>query len=219
MQLSSSAITRAAMMMVIATTATAGSAAVIVNAYQDGPHVVFSGGGTLSLGGLTAGYAIGQQQPLVVPQNPQNSSGAFFVVGGTNASWFVSRQYWGDAGSGIVGPFTIGTGTSFWQPATVSGNYFGINCGIQGYQKLLVVDDQFVSGSLVAGTSTFLNTTLEAMGLSTGTYTWTWGAGGLGVGDSYTLKVGAVPEPSAWVMGAIGITFAGLRSFRRRQKA
>jgi hypothetical protein len=72
------------------------------------------------------------------------------------------------------------------------------------------------SGTPLSGTLTFDNTTLALLGLTSGTYTYTWGTGP--EADSFTVNIGAVPEPSTWAMLLPGFAGIGFMAYRRKAK-
>jgi hypothetical protein len=70
----------------------------------------------------------------------------------------------------------------------------------------------YVSGSPLSATSTYTSQTFASLGLTPGTYTWTWGSGP--TADSFTVQIGAVPEPTSSLLVCLSLVFAALQ--RRR---
>ena len=98
---------------------------------------------------------------------------------------------------------------------TGSGDPFGII----GTQTQLYVPRNYISGSFLDGSMSFVGQTFASLGVTPGTYVWTWGdATSFNGGDSFTLRIGdaKIPEPATaiiWTMFA-GV---GVVSMRRRR--
>ncbi len=105
--------------------------------------------------------------------------------------------------SGFTGPASLGTGGTT-AASSGTGDLFGID-------DLVLYVPEGYAGLSLTGSSTFDNTTIAALGFTTGTYVFTWPDPG-----SVTVNVSAgVPEPSTWAMmllGFAGLGFAGYRS-------
>jgi hypothetical protein len=115
---------------------------------------------------------------------------------------------------------TFGTGGSTLV-SSGSGDLFGFQASVEapGTEGYLAVTAGYTSGSPLSGTATFDNTTIAALGLTTGTYTVTWG-NGTPFADSLTVNIGisSVPEPSTLALGGIAVV-AGLVLARRQRHA
>ena len=176
----------------------------IIDITQSGPNVVATGSGTLNLTGLQE-VGSSAQDPLLLP-----SIGAVFVGPTTTETEY----------AGISGPTAFGSGglqfasTSDGQSAGIAGNE---GSGSPGFE----VPHGYVSGSSLAGSATFDNTTLSGLGLTFGTYTWDWGSGK--TADSFEVVIGAqaaAPEPSNLILASTAIGIVGFTSrLRRRQTA
>ena len=174
-----------------------GHAGVVVTASEVGGNVVFSGGGTLNLADL----------------NPLLQS--CFIRGFVNPTFGV---YQGGGSQGcenataygpVTGPTSFGVG-SFANADNFSGDFAGINTFAGGP----VVPDNYISGSSIFSTSTYLAETFQSLGLTPGVYEWTWGTTNP---DSYKLIIGqpaAVPGPLPLVGAAAAFGFS--RRLRKR---
>lgn len=113
-------------------------------------------------------------------------------------------------GGGLTGPTSFGNGLSV---GADSGS--GQIVGVLGYGSYIVVPQGYVSGTPLADSATFNNTTLNKMGFNAGTYVYTWGTGA----DADSLTVIAVPEPSTWATLGVGVVGAGIVALHRRRVA
>jgi hypothetical protein len=133
----------------------------IVTVSQVGPHVVWSGSGSLNTTALTldstntisAGF---------------NANTAIWAIGSTVS---VTAGYY--SGS-ITYPSTFGTNGV--PASTGSGDTVGVLPGGSG--RIIVLPNSYVSGTPISGSTTYNGQTIAGMGLSAGTYTWSWGSGG-----------------------------------------
>jgi hypothetical protein len=95
----------------------------------------------------------------------------------------------------ISGPSSFESG-GLTSPSAGSGDRFGIRFAISS----LAVPAGYVSGTSLAGTSTFTGKSFSQLGLVPGYYTWTWGSGVNA--DSIIIKVLDMPPP---IQANIGI--------------
>ncbi len=173
--------------------------AVSLNVSQVGSDVVASFSGTINLSALE--HRNGGEPVDVVSRYGVGQSDQTLSIG--SAGFF-------DPFGAISGPtaFLTGTEVEFTAPDASSGDLFGIWASVSD----IWVPESYVSGSALAGSSTWFNTTVQDLGFVTGTYTWTWGVDD--TADSLTVTV--VPEPSsiAVLAGTAVLGFVGVR--RRR---
>lgn len=175
-------------------------AALIVTVQQVGANVVVGGAGSLDLSALTF------QGPAGGPGNVDPTRGGIFIS--TFNAAFAAYTGIGPAMAFGPGDFTLAD--------SHSGDTFAvIGIADQG-GPLLYVPTGYVSGAQLAGTDTYLDTTIQSLGFTPGSYQFSWG-GREGSADTFTVNVlAAVPEPATWAMmiGGFGLIGGALR--RRR---
>ena len=170
----------------------------IVNATETGGNVVFAGGGTFNLTGLSL---VGQGGYTTVIQ-----ADAEYAIFGANPLEVLLVDVYGNLVS--PGPFGPGANTTFFADLG-SGDRFGVP------GTRLIVPTGYLSGTPLTASNTYSGMTFASMGLAPGSYTWSWGSG-LNA-DSFTLNIiDPVPEPSTWAMLALGCPAL---LARRRRKA
>lgn len=166
-------------------------AALVINLQEIGSDVVATGSGTANLAELSFHFDGGGTAYM-------EPSSTDIQIGGPNmVDWY----------SSIIEPASFGTGMPS-APDSVTGPRWGV---ANGY---LLAPKDYTSGTFLSSTSTWNNTTLADLGVTSGTYTWTWGTGSNQ--DSLTLNAAggtAVPEPSSLLL--MGLACGGLM-YRRK---
>ncbi len=172
------------------------SAAVTLNFVETGAGVVGSFSGNLSLSGLT-----------------------LVGGGGQGAEIFPSKGEFATAGPAVVTyrgsfmPVAYGTG-GLAGPSSTSGDALRMNV-IPDFGSLISVPANYVAGSPLAGTMTFFaGSTLANFGMTPGSYITA-----LPGGDSITVNVIPVPEPSTYALMLAGLGVVGYMARRRRGQA
>lgn len=170
-------------------------ASVVLNIVESGADVIATASGSVDLIGLT------------------NSGGtAFNAAVRPSTAWVLLNAYpaitQGIFYSGVSGPASLGSGNAFVSATTGSGGAFGL------FGSSLLLANTYVSGTQLQVSDIWKNTSLTALGLSTGAYVYTWGTGAHS--DSLTINVGGVPEPSTWAMMLLGFCGLGYMAYRRR---
>lgn len=85
--------------------------------------------------------------------------------------------------------------------------------GVFDYSSYLVllISQDYVSLAPIETANDFGNQTIDSLGMTEGTYVWT-----LSNGQTITMNIGAVPEPSTYALG-IGAAALGLCIYRKRR--
>jgi hypothetical protein len=176
-------------------------AAVTINFVESGGDVVATSSGSLITTGLpnpsqlftTLGYVAGtgfdaSWSCVVLVGTDPSQADTFSLTNWTNDNTDVC-----DTG----GRFVASSGT---------GNFVGLGSR-NGSTDVIYIPDNYVSGSPIAGTSTWSGATFASLGLVPGTYEFTFGSGE--TADSITLNIGAVigPPPVAYTVSG---TVSGL---------
>ena len=169
----------------------------IVTFSQVGPDVVASGSGAIDLNGLTF-ITSGSTNPEVAPAFATEVTGAAGAV----------TEY-----SGASGPVSFGSGV-FTGATTGTGDLVGIQQLINQPAGFVFVPTGYASGATLSDTATYTGQTFATLGLTPGTYEWTWGTGA--TADSFTLEIGAVPEPGSLPLLVMGLAGLGMVVRRRR---
>lgn len=173
-------------------------------AKQDGANVVFSGSGSLNLTELN--YL--QTVPIWYNYFSTRPSDAEFQVGPVPGS--TVDLYSCAFGACIVGPASFGTISDRYSfPDLGSGDAFGY-WDFDGYRGIAVPFD-YVSGTELAGSSTYLNRTLAGMGIKLGTSVYSWGSGDTASSIVFTTEA---PAPLPLFGAASALVWS--RRLRRR---
>lgn len=190
-------------MAVLVVTAGHVQAALIINAFESGGDVLFTGSGTANTQSLTlintsnisAGVRAKPNMYLMLGVPPSDLSDQFHVISGPN---------------------TFGSGGSFFGIAG-NGDNFGV--GTQYDERSLFLPGNYVSGTQLDGSLTFTGQSFASMGLTPGTYVWEWGISTPNY-DTLTLNINstAVPEPSSLALFGIGACVAGIGAARHRRR-
>ncbi|MEO0795027.1 MAG: LPXTG cell wall anchor domain-containing protein [Verrucomicrobiota bacterium] len=189
------------MKLLIATAFFAASAiachgAIIINAAKVGGNIVFTGNGSIDLAGAVMGGTGTLGDPAAVVPN-SDILGFDFAGGGTTNLQFYTATSVGNFGAGGTTTSPTATGDSF----LVDANLVGLPVG-------------YISNTPISFTSTFVGTSFVSLGItSPGTFVWTL------PGDTVTLNVAAVPEPSTYIAGAGLLGLGALVLYRRRKQA
>jgi hypothetical protein len=162
----------------LATLGTQANAAYTITVTQDGANVLARGNGGIDTKALTRPDSASWSGEL------GGAMGFAFVGGESNVLVY----------GGFNGPSSFGGGSGVF-----ADNNSGDLTGILAAAGALYVPEGYVSGSALAGSSVWDNTTIAGLGLTTGTYTWTWGDGA--TADSFIVSIGGVtvpaPEPAS----------------------
>lgn len=180
-----------------ATMPSTANAAVTVNLDQVGTSVIATASGTLSLSGLvyfSNSYTL---------TSAVNGSGGYVGSGTAGSSL--------DSYTGFAGPASFGTGGLMYATDN-AGTAFAVN-GTNFGTPVVFVQSGYVSGSAIASTLTFANSTFASLGLDQGVYAYA------SSNDTVTVRIGsvaAVPEPATWAMMVGGFGMLGSALRRRR---
>lgn len=163
-------------------------AAFVFTISQVGNDVQIAGAGSLNFVGRTpVGPGVNEPAAEIIP-----SQG--WLLNGISSTPATSIYY----NLGSQGALVFGSGST-----TVATSEFGDYVGLFSYngaggiyQKGLFLSSTYVLGTPLLNSSTYANTTLTSLGVTPGSYTVSWGI------DSLTINV--VPEPSTWVLFAVG---------------
>lgn len=176
------------------TAASNADAAVTINIMQAGADVTLSASGTFNTA-LATVLGAGSNFSNAVRANPG------FIGFGTQSSTFAYAA---------SGPTAFGTSSTIFAPAT----NIGIGIGVNAFSSAFFIAQSYVSNAQIATLGVVNNTTLAAMGFTTGVYNFTVG------GNALTVNVGqltpAVPEPASWAMMILGMGVAGAALRRRK---
>jgi PEP-CTERM motif len=170
-----------------------------------GSDVVETGSGSLDLTDLSVGAFDISRDASVTPNLGRFFSGVFTD---TNSSF---------ADLDSVSPLAFGSG-AFVPASTTTGGPIGLVSGLGDLPALLFPLD-YISGTALSDSSTYLDATISSLGLTPGAYVFGWGSGAHA--DTFTIDVvasppPAVPEPSTWAMMLIGFAGLGYAAVRRK---
>ncbi len=168
-------------------------AAVTIDFVESGGDVVATSSGTIITTGLTNPSELFTTSGYVAGTGTDASLSCVFLVGTdpseADAFFFTN---WTNDNTDVC---SIGTSQD---ASSGSGNFVGV-FSRNGATDGIYIPNNYVSGSPIAGTSTWAGATFASLGLIPGTYVFTFGAGA--EADSITLNIGGVvappPPPSA----------------------
>ena len=162
-----------------------------ISVQEVGADVVVTGSGSANLSALTL-VSRQSYDAIIFPSGP----GLLVGAAGMQAA---------DDYQSIFGPGSFGTG-GFAMATSGSGQRFGLNA-LSPTQLLLNVPRDYVSGTALSSTSTYVGKTFASLGLTPGTYRYTWGTEA--TADSMTILVvaRAVPEPASLSLALLGGLF------------
>ncbi|MDO6416477.1 PEPxxWA-CTERM sorting domain-containing protein [Sphingomonas sp. BIUV-7] len=168
-------------------------AALVINVAQVGTSVIFTGSGSFNTAGLT------QYSPSQPFQSSPGVNPSYSLNVGVSAPISIFTGLTGKA---------LGTFANFTSASAATGDAFGLNYGLNGIN----VPVNYISGTQLAGTATFLNQTIAGLHLTAGSYVFSSSS----ANDTLTINVGplaAVPEPATWAMmvGGFGLLGAAMR--------
>jgi PEP-CTERM motif len=173
-------------------------AAYVVSLQQVGGNVVATGSGNIDLTDLSLASGSFGQNSVIFPSEGAIAVGSPLLVPVTVYNGITT------------GPASFGSG--FVTVATSGG---GDTVGLGDAFNRIVVPVGYVSGTpLGTSTDTWSGATFVSLGATPGTYTWTWGTGANA--DSFTLQIGAVPEPASLSVLALGLAGLGMVLRTRR---
>ena len=151
-----------------------------VTVSEVGPNVVFSGVGTLNLGGLTFDSTTNEGAGL------SPGDGQWIMGNTTSLDVYLSPSF--------TYPSSFGPGGAFVPPTNVGSTFGVINGGGSG--KVLLVPSGYTTNTFISGTTTYPNTTINSLGMTPGTYTWTWGTGVTRDSMIMIINVPETPTPT-----------------------
>lgn len=187
--------------------------AVVINIKQEGTSVVATFSGSLSGLGSPDSTAI---QPYFNGFQGNNQEALFFS---SNPGTAATMNFWSGSLDSSTNsyPYAWGASTTnlhLISPSSYAATGFtAFTMRVAETSGSLYLDQSYVFGTEMNATWQFDNKTLAEMDLvNLGTYVYKFG--GLS-GDTVTVNIGAVPEPSVTLLGALGSAFL----FRRRRNS
>jgi hypothetical protein len=200
----------AAILALGAISAPSAQAAYVVTFDQVGSDVVETGSGSLDLTALSVESFDILRDASVTPSLGRFFSGAFT---GANTAF---------ADLDSVSPLAFGPG-ALTAASTTTGGPVGLVSGL-GDLAALIFPIDYISGTPLSDSSTYLDATISSLGLTPGAYVFGWGSAADADADTFTIDVvasppPAVPEPSTWAMGLLGFAGLGYAALRRKRAA
>ena len=178
-------------------------AAIVIDISDVGSNVVASASGSADLTDLTA-----IDTALLFAPGEVTPSRGGATLGDPGQTLFYK---------GADGPKAFGTGGKT-EASTGTGDFVGVFAvNPFALSPVILLPQNYASGTFLTGSSVFENQSLESLGLSVGEYTYTWGVGVHA--DSLTIKVGDVPELSTWTMMFLAFAGMGLAGYRKAKRA
>jgi len=177
------------------------NAILIYTIRQVGSDVVVTGGGSITLAGLTP-------NGLPVDNITQIKSDTGELGTGPEGIGTPTQEY-----IGLSSPLSFGTGGLYGGVSFDSASNAVYLCAACGSIFLPV---GYSNGNLISSTTIFAGTNIATLGLTSNTsFTWTWGAGGSD--QTFQLLVEPAPGPLPALGGAAA--FGWSRRLRRRVRA
>jgi len=163
--------------------------------------VFFRGEGSLDVNGLTL---VGQ-----TTTSPGVLADCCFIVGETaNTMVDIYVGNWsGPNALNNAGPFD-----PFHTVSSGNGSVFGVDFSSQAF----FAPNNYVSGAVIQGESTFANESLASLQLTEGNFAWTLGTNNISL---EILSITAVPEPSGFLPFLISVMGLAFRRQMKRQAA
>ena len=188
-----------------ALSAPSAQATYLVTFQEVGSDVVEAGSGSLDLTDLDVGSFGIPRDASVTPLLGRFFSGVF-----TDANTSFANVFSIPALAFGSGPFTAAS--------TTAGGPVGLTSGL-GDLPTLIFPADYISGTPLSDSSTYLGATISSMGMTPGDYVFGWGSGDHA--DTFTIDIvasppPAVPEPSTWAMMLIGFAGLSYAAVRRR---
>lgn len=192
--------------LLLATTSAA-EASMLLTVEQIGADVVITGSGSINTTGFTE-YG--------TRDDYDNELSDIKIFAGPATSSNGSVTTW----KGLAGALTIGTASTVFRPDSSTTSSFGQLFGIEadstpdaiGGIPLLVLPQNYVSGSALSVTSRYSNKTLSQLGLTPGTQTWSVGSGA----SLQTVQITtSVPVPAPLGFAGVPVVFSSIRRLQR----
>ncbi|MCH2180736.1 MAG: PEP-CTERM sorting domain-containing protein [Mariniblastus sp.] len=177
-------------------------ASIVCNVSESGTDVVFSASGSINLSGLSR-WGFGPGDHGIQASRP-------WCAFGTASDLYEVTS------APAPNHFGPGTGNSVIAPDTwTNSESFGVAFNPAVSTKTFILVPRGYAGTTLSNSMTFFNSSLNSLGLKTGTYTWS-----LANGQYFQLRIGGfgsgpVPEPTTALIWSM---LAGLGLVARRRR-